>query len=121
MSREDNVSLIDIICLKAPESMMKLGELEVPMTKACTLSLSSEFDPPSLFLEQLGREMLFLSRSWVNMSIFFSYKSSQDDIPYCSMLPFSFLLCSSYFGSSSWNLGAPLETFSCLSFAQVAS
>ena len=45
MSREIKISLIETICLEAPESMMKLGELEVPTTKASTLSLSSEFDP----------------------------------------------------------------------------
>ena len=48
-----------------------------------------------------------------------SYNSSEDDSPYCSMCTFSFLLCSSSFGSYSWNLRAPLETCSCLFFAQV--
>src|SRR5713226_9388336 len=71
MSREENVSFVETMCLEAPKSMMKLGEFDVPATKACTLSLSSEFDPPSLFFEQSGREMLFFSRSWVNMSICF--------------------------------------------------
>ena len=71
MLREDNSSFVETICLEYLESMMKLGELDVLATKACTLSLSSEFDPPSLFFEQSGREMLFFSRSWVNMSILF--------------------------------------------------
>ena len=71
MLREENSSLIETICLEAPESMMKLGDLDVPATKESTLSLSSEFHPSSLFLEKSGREMLFFSRSWVNMSIFF--------------------------------------------------
>ena len=71
MPREENVSFVKTICLEAPESMMKLGEIDVPTTKACTLSLSSEFDPPSLFFEQSGREMLFFSKSWFNMSICF--------------------------------------------------
>ena len=101
------------ICLEAPESMMKLGEIDVLATKACTLSLSSEIDPPSLFFEQSGREMLFFSKSWSTCQFASSYKTSQDDSPYCSMHTFSFLLCS----SSSWNLGDPLETCSCLSFA----
>ena len=39
MSREENVSFVKTICLEAPKSMMKLGELDVPATKACTLSL----------------------------------------------------------------------------------
>ena len=52
MSREENVSFVETIFLEAPESIMKLGELDVLATKACTLSLSSEFDPPSLFFEQ---------------------------------------------------------------------
>ena len=71
MSREENVSFVKTICLEALESRMKLGELDVPATKACTLSLSSEFDPPSFFFEKSGREMLLFSRSWVNMSILF--------------------------------------------------
>src|SRR5713101_5803938 len=50
-----------------------------------------------------------------------SCRSFQDDFPYCSMHTCSFLLCSSSSGGSSWNLGAPLETCSCLSFAQVSS
>ena len=33
--------LTETICLEAPESMMKVGELDVLATKACTLSLSS--------------------------------------------------------------------------------
>ena len=61
----------ETICLEAPESMMKLGELDVPATKACTLSLSFEFDPPSFLFDKSGREMLLFSRSWVNMSILF--------------------------------------------------
>ena len=52
MSRQENVSFVKTICLEALDSMMNLGELDVPATKACTLSLSSEFDPPSLFFEQ---------------------------------------------------------------------
>ena len=71
MSREEKTSLIETICLESLESMMKLGELEVPTNKACTLSLSSEFDPPSLFFEKKGKEMLLFSRIWVNMSILF--------------------------------------------------
>ena len=71
MSREENASFVETIFLEAPYSMMKLGELDVPATKACTLYLSSEFDPPSLFFEQLGRDMLFFSRGWVNISICF--------------------------------------------------
>ena len=71
MSRENNASLVKTICVEALESMMKLGELDVPETKACTLSLSAEFDPPSLLFVQSGREILFFSRSWVNMSIHF--------------------------------------------------
>ena len=39
MSREENVSFVETIFLEAPESIMKLGELDVPATKACTLSL----------------------------------------------------------------------------------
>ena len=81
MSRYNNVSFVKTICLEALESMMKLGELVVPGTKACTLSLSSEFDHPSLFFDQSRRVMLFFSKSWVNISICFSYKISQDDIP----------------------------------------
>ena len=71
MSREDNASFVETICLEAPKSMMKLGDLDVPATKACTLSLSPEFDHPSLFFEQSGRELLFFSKIWVNMSILF--------------------------------------------------
>ena len=71
MSREEKISLVETICLEALESMMKLAELEVPTTKACTLSMSFDFDPPYLFFEKLGREMLFFSTSWVNMSILF--------------------------------------------------
>ena len=52
MSREDNASFVETICLEALESMMKLGELDVPATKECTLSMSYEFDPPSLFFKQ---------------------------------------------------------------------
>ena len=48
----------------------------------------------------------------------FSYKTVQCDFPYCSMSTCSFLLFFSS-GSSSWNLVAPLETCSCISFAQV--
>ena len=48
-----------------------------------------------------------------------SYKSSQDDSPYCSMCTLSFLLYSSSSRSSSWSFEAPLETLTCLSFAQV--
>ena len=70
MSREENVSFVKTICLEALEFMMKLGELDVPTTKACTLPLSSEFDPPSLFFEQSGRYMLFFSRSWVSIKSF---------------------------------------------------
>ena len=69
MSREENASLVETICFEALESMMNLGELDVPTTKECNLSLSSEFDPHFLFFEQSGREMLLFSRSWVNMSI----------------------------------------------------
>ena len=63
MSREEKISFVETICLEALESMMKPGELEVQATKACTLSLSSEFDPPSFFFEKLGREMLLFSKS----------------------------------------------------------
>ena len=66
MSREENVSFVETICIEAPKSMMKLGELDVPTIKVHALSLSSEFDPPSFFFEKSGREMLFCSRSWVN-------------------------------------------------------
>jgi len=52
MSREEKIYFVKTICMEALESMMKLGEFEVPTTKACTLSLSSEFDPPFLFFEQ---------------------------------------------------------------------
>ena len=69
MSREENFSFIETMCLEATKSMMKLGEIDVPATKECTLSLSSKFDPPSLFFEQSEREMVFFSKSWVNMSI----------------------------------------------------
>ena len=34
MSREENASLVETICLEAPESMMKLGELDVLATNA---------------------------------------------------------------------------------------
>ena len=61
------MSLFETICLEVPESIMNLGELDVPATKACTLSLSSEFDPPSLFFELSGRDILFFSRIWVSM------------------------------------------------------
>ena len=71
ISREDNSSLVETICLEASVSMMKLRELDVLATKACTLSLSSEFDPPSLFFELSRREMPLFSRSWVSMSICF--------------------------------------------------
>ena len=73
MSREENSYFVETIYLEALDSMMKLGELDVLTTRACTLSLSlsSEFDPPSLFFEQSGREMLFFSKSWANMSICF--------------------------------------------------
>ena len=71
MSREENYSLVETICLEAPDSMMKLGEIDVTTTKACTLSLFSKFNSPSLFFEQSRREMLFFYRSWVSMSIFF--------------------------------------------------
>ena len=71
MSTKENASLVETIFLEALESMMKLGEIDVPTTKGCTLSLSSEFDLPSLFFDQSRREMLFFSRSWVNMSICF--------------------------------------------------
>ena len=39
MSREENVSFVETICLVAQESMMKIGELDVLTTKACALSL----------------------------------------------------------------------------------
>ena len=117
MSREENASFVETICLEAPKYMMKLGEFDVPATKACTLSLFSEFDHPSFFFEQSGRDMLFFSRSWVNMSIYLSSrKISQDDSPYCSMCTCSFLLYSSSSKSSSWSLRAPLETLTYLSF-----
>ena len=51
----------------------------------------------------------------------FSFKSSQDDSPYCSMHTCSFILCSSSSRSSSWSLRTPFETWTCLSFVQVAS
>ena len=57
MSREENASFVKTICLEAPESMMKLGDLDMIATKACTLSLSYEFDPPSFFFEQSGRDL----------------------------------------------------------------
>ena len=107
MSREEKISFVETICLEAPESMMKLGELEVPTTKACTLSLSSEFDPPYLLFEQSGREMLFLSTIWTCLSCF-SYKISEYDSPYCSISTCSFLLCSSSSGDCSWSLRTPL-------------
>ena len=50
----------------------------------------------------------------------FSYKSFQCDCPYYSMSTYSFHLCFSSSGYSSWDLVDPLETVSCLSFAQVA-
>ena len=34
MSSEVNASLFETICLESPESMMKLGELDVPATSA---------------------------------------------------------------------------------------
>ena len=71
MSSEVNASLVKTICLEAPESMMELGELDVPAINALTLPLSSEFHPPSLFFELSGREMPFFSRIWVSMSICF--------------------------------------------------
>ena len=33
MLREENASFFKTICLEAPDSMMKLGELDVPATK----------------------------------------------------------------------------------------
>ena len=118
MSREENISLVENICLEAPESMMKLGELEVPTTKACTLSLSSKFDPPSLFFEESRRECCSYLGFGSTCQFYFSYKISRDDSPYCSMRTCSFLLYSSSSGSSSWSLGAPLETCSCLSLVR---
>ena len=74
MSREENVSFVETMFLEALECMMKLGELDVPATSACTISLSFEFYPPSFFFEKLGRVMLLFSESWVNMSICFFIK-----------------------------------------------
>ena len=52
MLREETIFFFETICIEDTESMMKLGEIDVPATKACTLSLSYEFDPPSFFFEQ---------------------------------------------------------------------
>ena len=90
---------VETMCLEATKSMMKVDDLEVLETMACTLSLSFEFDPPSLFFACSIREMLFCYKIWVNM---------------CT---YSFHLCSSSFGNSSWRLRAPLETLTCLSFS----
>ena len=49
-----------------------------------------------------------------------SCRRFQNDFPYCNMRTCSFLLCSYSSGGYSWNLEAPLETYSCLSFSQVA-
>ena len=95
MSREEHVSFVETICLEDPESMMKLGELDVPATKACTLSLSSKFDPPSLFFEQSGREMLLFSRSWLNMSNLILHIGALKMIALttvCALSHFSFVL-----------------------------
>ena len=120
MSREDNSSLVETIYLKALDSMMKLGELDVPAANACTLSLCllNLIPLPSSLSNQEGR---CYSSLGVGSTCQFasSYKSSQDDSPYCSMHTCSFLLCSSSSRSSSWSLRAPLETLNCLSFAQV--
>ena len=34
MSSEEKASLVETMCLEAPESMIKLGELDVPATNA---------------------------------------------------------------------------------------
>ena len=118
MSREENVSFVKTIFLEAPESMMKLGELDVLATKACTLSLCllKLILLPSSLSNQEGR-----CYSSLGFGSTFQFASScrsfQDDSAYCSMHTCTFILCSSSFGSSSWSLWAPLETCSCLSFA----
>ena len=86
ISREDNVSLVKTICLEAPESMMKLGVLDVPATKACTLSLCplNLILLPSSLSNQEGR--CYSSLGFGSTCQFSSsYKSSQDDSPYYSM------------------------------------
>ena len=70
MSREENASLVETICLEAPESMVKLGELDVPATNACTLSVLWIWSPfPLLWgigkgdvilLQELGQHVNFL-------------------------------------------------------------
>ena len=76
MSKEDNSSFVETICLEAPESMMKLGELDVTATKACTLSLLILL--PSSLNNQEG---ICYSSLGVGSTCQFasSYKTSQDD------------------------------------------
>ena len=81
MSREENAYFVKTICLEALESMMKLGELDVTATKACTLSLCplNLILLPSSLRNQEGR---FYSspRFGSTCQFAYSYKSSQDDI-----------------------------------------
>ena len=119
ISSEEKASLVETMCLEPPESMIKLGELDVPATRAWTLSLSSELDPPSLLFELSGREIPFFSRIWVSISIYFFIQELSVWFP---LLQYAHLFISPLFfssGSSSWNLMAPPKTVSCLSFAQV--
>ena len=100
MSREENASLVETICLEVPNSMMKLGELDVLATNACTLSLY----PLNLILLPSSlsyQERRCYSSPGVRSACQFasSCRRFQDDIPYCSMHTCSFLLCYSSFGN----------------------
>ena len=77
MSREENASLVETICLEAPESMMKLGELVVLATNAWTLSLSllNLILLPSSLSNHKGR-CFFSPGVSSNCQFSFSYKSS---------------------------------------------
>ena len=107
MLREENSSFVKTICLEAPESMIKLGDLDVRhVLSLCPLNL---IFLPFFLSNQEGRCYYSLG---VGSTCQFSssYKISQGDSPYYSMRTCSFLRCSSSSGSSSWNLRAPLET-----------
>ena len=61
MSREENVSFVKTICLKAPESVMNLGELDVPATKACIILLRELGQHVNLLLHTRALRMISLT------------------------------------------------------------
>ena len=92
MSREENVSFVQTMCLEALESMIKLGELDVPATKACTFSLSFEFDPPSLFFDVKKGDAILLQELGQHVYFLLHTRDFSVLIAVCSLAHFSFIL-----------------------------